>query len=173
MKKCKKCNKNLAVSSYYKHRQMANGILNICKTCTKKRVSKHRRKNIERIRAYDRSRGNRQDASYRKYYYQKNKEISKMSKLKYIIENPEKRSAHNIVTKYILNGSIKKPTNCSTKGCSKKKIQAHHDDYSKPLDIMWLCTSCHGLRHRFLNEKRRMILNEQQRNNKKNYKSAR
>jgi len=26
-------------------------------------------------------------------------------------------------------------------------LEAHHDDYSKPLDIQWMCTSCHKRHH--------------------------
>lgn len=32
--------------------------------------------------------------------------------------------------------------------CGVLGAQAHHDDYSKPLDVRWLCRSCHGIEHR-------------------------
>ena len=32
--------------------------------------------------------------------------------------------------------------------CGSLKSQAHHDDYSKPLDILWLCQKHHALLHR-------------------------
>jgi hypothetical protein len=37
------------------------------------------------------------------------------------------------------------PKNCED--CGKPDTQKHHEDYSKPLDVTWLCTTCHGLRH--------------------------
>jgi len=37
--------------------------------------------------------------------------------------------------------------------CSKPNAQAHHEDYSKPLEIIWLCRSCHTFKH--AEEKRR------------------
>lgn len=34
---------------------------------------------------------------------------------------------------------------------SSKKINAHHEDYSKPLEVIWLCSRHHGERHREIN----------------------
>lgn len=34
--------------------------------------------------------------------------------------------------------------------CGEKEVHAHHDDYSKPLEVMWLCRIHHKERHKFL-----------------------
>jgi hypothetical protein len=31
--------------------------------------------------------------------------------------------------------------------CGARKVQAHHDDYSKPLDVRWLCLKHHSEHH--------------------------
>ncbi len=31
--------------------------------------------------------------------------------------------------------------------CGNRSVQAHHDDYSKPLMVKWLCKECHELHH--------------------------
>lgn len=32
--------------------------------------------------------------------------------------------------------------------CGSMDVEAHHSDYSKPLDVLWLCRGCHVLEHR-------------------------
>ena len=61
---------------------------------------------------------------------------------KYKNKNTEKTKAHSVISNALSNGKIQKPEYCSI--CKKKgKINAHHDDYSKPLKIIWLCIQCH------------------------------
>lgn len=41
-------------------------------------------------------------------------------------------------------GNIVKPTQCSN--CdSPDRLDGHHNDYSKPLDVVWLCRPCHSV----------------------------
>ena len=57
-----------------------------------------------------------------------------------------------VVKAAIRDGRLAKPSQCN--GCGHSfplpKIQAHHEDYSKPLVVIWLCHRCHTARHRGL-----------------------
>ena len=57
--------------------------------------------------------------------------------------NPEKNRAHQKVADALRRGRrMVKPDKCSL--CGKKtRLEAHHSDYSKPLDVQWLCHGCH------------------------------
>lgn len=64
--------------------------------------------------------------------------------------NPEKERAHWTVGNALRYGKlVKKP--CEICG-SARYVDAHHDDYSKPLDVRWLCRSHHVLHHEELNK---------------------
>jgi hypothetical protein len=59
-------------------------------------------------------------------------------------------SARNKLWNEIWAGRIKRADtceNCGKKPGDKSLIHAHHDDYSKPLDVRWLCASCHKRHH--------------------------
>lgn len=140
MKKCFKCGKNKELEEFYKHKKMADGHLNKCKVCARKDVSSHRDKNIESIRAYDRRRGGL------KHRIQANKERAK----KFREEFPEKYKAHTALNNAVRSGKIVKPDSCSV--CDGGwQIEGHHDDYSKPLEVCWLCAACHKKLHKDLN----------------------
>ena len=64
--------------------------------------------------------------------------------------HPEAVKAHKKLAYAIKIGKVIKPKNCS--GCNKeKRLSAHHEDYTKPLIVLWLCSSCHKLKHLLTN----------------------
>jgi hypothetical protein len=67
---------------------------------------------------------------------------------KYEACHPERSAAKNKVMVAVRAGRLKRRP-CQV--CSATPAQAHHDDYAKPLDVIWLCRTHHGERHRLLN----------------------
>jgi len=57
-------------------------------------------------------------------------------------QNREKARAWSCVGNAITRGELIKPNKCEKCGM-EDRIHAHHDDYSRPLDIQWLCHKCH------------------------------
>ena len=136
---CFKCDVDKPLTEYYKHEKMGDGHLNKCKNCTKKDVNHHRVDNLERIREYDRQRGKfaKRIAS--------NTEVTRAWRA----EDKRRQQAHTAVAKGLRHGTILKEPCCR---CGNEKSLAHHDDYDKPLDVMWLCQPCHKQRHKELKE---------------------
>jgi hypothetical protein len=120
------------VSRFFKHPNTKDGRLGKCIACARKDSTEHRWKNVDRIREFDRKRGNRQSVSYLRNWRK---------------SNPEKYAAHIIVGNALASGKIVKQP-CE-KCESEKHIHGHHNDYSKPLEITWLCCICHKQEHPF------------------------
>lgn len=61
-------------------------------------------------------------------------------------ERKERARAVAIAGAAMRAGRLLKPTTCSNCG-GDDYIEGHHEDYSSPLDITWLCFRCHRRRH--------------------------
>lgn len=59
--------------------------------------------------------------------------------------NPEKYKAHKKVQGAVRRGSLVKQP-CEK--CGDVNVQGHHDDYSKPLVVRWLCVEHHNAWHK-------------------------
>ena len=59
---------------------------------------------------------------------------------------PEKGKVKGIARYAMQTGRIAIGSECGTCG-SNKNMHKHHDDYSKPLEIRWLCARCHMKLH--------------------------
>ena len=150
-KTCFKCNIHQPLSEFYKHKEMADGHLNKCKKCTKSDVSKNRTDNIDYYLEYDRARGMREDRVSARAEYAKTEAgiiVGNRAKVKWQSENTLKVYAHRIYTSFIKKNKDKKKDFCENCFAKGVRINAHHDDYAKPLDVRYLCSKCHTKWHK-------------------------
>jgi len=108
-------------------------------------------KNAGYYRGYDQKRF-QEDPRVRERHrrYQKTEKgaaAMRRGRAKYVQKNPEKWAAHVALNNAVRDGRVTKPGACQNCGAGGR-IEGHHDDYAKPLDVEWLCRSCHLERHR-------------------------
>lgn len=59
-------------------------------------------------------------------------------------KHPEKARAHDAVKNAIARGVLVKPLSCERCGCEPiEPLHAHHQDYARPLTVVFLCRPCH------------------------------
>jgi len=133
MKPCIKCNEVKPITQFYKHSKMRDGHLNICKPCHCERMTQRRRTNPE-VQEYDR---------WRYQNHPHRKKATAQNAKRWNEQNPEGYKAHYLTSNAIRDGRLKRLP-CEV--CGDPKTHAHHDDYSKPLDVRWLCPT-HHMRH--------------------------
>lgn len=133
-KTCFKCGAERPLSEFYRHPMMADGHLNKCKECAKQDVKKNYEKKVDYYRTYDKSRNKSQ----------KRRNMRQEYLLWYEEAFPEKIMARRILNHAIRDGKL---IRLPCERCGRKDGHAHHEDYSRPLDVVWLCPPHHRQRH--------------------------
>lgn len=75
------------------------------------------------------------------------KERIRLQSIKKRLDHPEKQAARIAVRTAIVRGDLVREP-CAK--CGHPDTQGHHEDYSKALDVVWLCRPHHEERHREL-----------------------
>lgn len=76
-------------------------------------------------------------------YRKKRTQIKGHDYIKYEKRYPEKYRAHKLLQYAVKKGYILRGV-CK---CGETKTQGHHEDYSKPLEVVWVCHQCHAKLH--------------------------
>lgn len=129
----------------YKGRTMSD-----CKVCARARIKASRARNKEHYIAFDRARAMRPDRVAARKAYQHTeagKAAFYRTTLNMIKKFPEKVRARDLLRKALKSGKLTKQP-CEV--CGDLKVDGHHDDYGKPLEVRWLCLLHHKQHHGYM-----------------------
>ena len=133
MKKCSECGQEKPLSEFNKNRNSKDGHQDRCRECFSR---------------YNKARYWADPAKFRKSvaeYRKANLENVFETRMAMCEKNPSRKNANEALSLAVELGYVEKPDRC--KGCGKSasevRVEAHHHDYSKPLDVIWVCTKCH------------------------------
>lgn len=134
-KACSACSRLLPIGVFGVRRASKDGRTAACRECLSER---------------DRLRESPKRAAARKAYSKtpEGREAGGRAKREWIKRNAEKRTAQLAVGNAVRDGRMFKPEECEMCGELGRKIHGHHDDYSKPLEVRWVCPPCHKEIHR-------------------------
>lgn len=154
MKKCNRCSVDKPLAEFYKHPKMADGHLGCCKDCHRAAVRVRYLDKItdEQWREGELYRHRVKSQKARDEGRASDAEIIRKSKRDWYLRNREKKNANTQVRRAIISGLLVRQP-CEV--CGNPDSQGHHEDYSKPLDVRWLCVRHHMDRHLEINRERR------------------
>lgn len=129
-KRCTGCGEIKPFEAFGVSRKMKDGRTCRCRDCTSVAKALWRKRNAAKIKAERSRQTAAQKARERQVY-------------------PEKVRARKAVEKAVARGKIVKPDRCEDCGqaVDRRLLHGHHHDYSKPLEVEWICATCHSVRH--------------------------
>lgn len=135
VKQCFKCGELKELTEFYKHKQMVDGHLNKCKSCTKNDVSENYSKNSKDQLFIEQERKRGRDKYHR--LYNGLGKSNRKSIIKYYSIYPEKLKAKT------MSGKIKPP---------QHGLEKHHWSYNEEhyKDLIFLTKKHHMKAHRFI-----------------------
>lgn len=171
-KRCTKCGALKPIDGFHRDRSQSDGREYQCKACKsaadKRRNSDPtvaerkvanarawRQANKDRYNARRRARRKErpnvardQERRYREANRERKREANRKASIVKRQRHPQKVKARAILNSAIAQGLIRRPDRCEDCGAlPAETLHGHHHDYSKPLDVEWLCRICHEGRH--------------------------
>jgi hypothetical protein len=159
MKTCFKCQSEKPLTEFYIHPFTKDRRAGKCKVCTRKDVAANLAKRMldPEFRLKEAARHRKKAIKQRqKQGYKVDPLKKREAMLEWYQNNPEKRAAHRATRQAIKSGKMN-VFPCSK--CGAINSEAHHEDYTKPLEVVWLCPKHHAERHVEINDAKRLLTN--------------
>lgn len=136
---CPTCRLWQVRGNFYHSKRTWNGITSQCKKChTNGNMETRNPDNARRINREYMARARKENPE--KFHQRDNNRPP---------APPEKVLARTILNGAVKSGKLEKPEKCPKCG-SEGRIEGHHPDYEKPLEVGWVCPLCHAEIHRDL-----------------------
>lgn len=135
MKKCFKCGHRKPRAEFYAHPRMADGLLGKCKTCAREDVRTNRQRRAGQYRRYEARRAQQPE---RKVFAATSQRLHRS-------RHPDRAAARRMVGNERRAGRLR-PRACEVCG-STFRVEGHHRDYARPLEVAWLCFRHHRQEH--------------------------
>jgi hypothetical protein len=133
-KTCNKCHIEKPITDFFKGKS-PDGYCYLCKACCYKYTQKYRKSSPE---------------NYAKFLCRKrnrNADKERLYRTRYRKRHKEEVKAQNILNCALRKrGSVIKRESCYV--CDDVNSQAHHFDYNKPLEVIWVCPKHHKSIHK-------------------------
>lgn len=135
--KCGKCGEFKPYDAFYKDKRTLLGIKSECKVCHCQTT----------VMSRDKDKARKSNKEYARRRHQLNPEAVRAYWRTRKEKDPQKIHARSVLNSAVRHGKIQRPDCCER--CGRiGMVYGHHEDYSKPLDVVWLCSDCHGEQHR-------------------------
>jgi hypothetical protein len=150
MKQCRRCGELKSRKDGFYFRPNGH-IISPCKSCCYAKWEEWRKANPEKRREQKRRARERENpgvhaarlkrvrAANPDKYKAINQRWSKANRERVAMSN----RASRLVRQAVANGELTRPGTCEECGATHWRIEGAHSDYTKPLDVRWLCPSCH------------------------------
>lgn len=148
VKRCIRCDETKALEEFHRDSKRKDGRHSYCKECTATKAKKWREENPEKKRAQNKrwhEANPKRVAELRHRWRRENQRQHRETQARHRKRHPEKARARAIVLTAVHDGRLEKPAHCES--CQELTLavdlHGHHEDYSKPYEVQWLCRACH------------------------------
>jgi len=150
-KVCTGCKAILPNCAFSKRTVSKDGLAFRCRSCRAVDRREYKAKNRDKIIAAQREyHAKNRDEICLKHRERRKKNLERerhKDRARYI-STKHIKAAHAVVKQELIMGRMERGA-CEAHGpeCANGHIEAHHDDYSRPLEVRWLCRSEHMRLH--------------------------
>lgn len=127
MKRCNTCKKYKFLTEFHKQKASKDGLHPQCKACHRERYARTRERHLQKCREYMDTEKGKAARARRSYKAQL---------------TPAKENCRRVTRAAIKSGElVRQPCEFCDKPAHLS--EAHHEDYTKPLEVRWVCRQCH------------------------------